>query len=226
MILPATFVCLLTIQVCNSAWHNKHKEVIVGSEPVRPLEPQALKSIPFWGATFKFSMDVFLNTYKYEDSQGDRTWGQIVRFQSANATLEGEAGSRVPSIWARTDSGINQLHITSYIVNFADPMGPGGKGGPNNYEVNLYREKAPRTKKWFTITVSQRPFKNNTAWRFKVEVEQDGVKTSNEVNNDAPVQFNDVTIFSSKFFEDAAPGALNVEYLPADALIKNFYIWK
>jgi len=226
MILPATFVCLLTIQVCNSAWHNKHKEVIVGSEPVRPLEPQALKSIPFWGATFKFSMDVFLNTYEYKDSNDVTTWGQIVRFQSANATLEGEAGSRVPSIWARTMNGANQLHITSYIVNFDDPWGPGGKGGPNNYEVNFEGLDAPSTKNWFTITVSQRPFKNNTFWRFKVEVEQDGVKKSNEVNNDAPVQFNDVTIFSSKFFEDAAPGVGNLEFLPADALIKNFYIWK
>jgi len=220
MILPATFVCLLTIQVCNSAWHNKHKEVIVGSEPVRPLEPQALKSIPFWGATFKFSMEVFLYTYEYEDSQGDQTWGQIVRFQAANATQEGEAGSRVPSIWASAGLGFNQLHITSYIVNFDDPMGPGGGNGPTNYEVNFERGDAPSTGGWFTITVSQRPRKDNPVWRFKVEVEQNGEKKSSQVDNDAPVQFNDVTIFSTKFFED------EFEYLPADALIRNFYIWK
>ena len=67
--------------------------------------------------TFKFSMDVLLNKYDYTDSKKHSTWGKIVRFQSANATLEGEAGSRVPSIWASVDTlGFNTLQITSYIV--------------------------------------------------------------------------------------------------------------
>ena len=35
-------------------------------------------------------MEVFLYTYEYEDSQGDQTWGQIVRFQAANATQDTE----------------------------------------------------------------------------------------------------------------------------------------
>ena len=119
---------------------------------MRPLEPQALKSIPFWGATFKFSMDVFLNTYDYAGA-----WGQLVRFIAANATVDVEDGARVPSIWANQKLGFNQLHITSYIVNFDDPKGPGGAGGPNNYEINFSEDEAPEIKKWFTITISQRP---------------------------------------------------------------------
>ena len=126
---------------------------------MRPLEPKALKSFPFWGATFKFSMDVLLNKYDYTDSKKHSTWGQIVRFQSANATQDIEVGSRVPSIWANDILGFNQLHKTSYIVNYADPKGPGGQHGPNNYEVNFKKSEAPKTCKWFTITVSQRPYK-------------------------------------------------------------------
>ena len=122
---------------------------------MRPLEPQALKTIPFWGATFKISMDVFLNTYEYEEGLA---WGQIVRFKSANATEEGETGARIPSIWATTtESGANRLHITSYIDNPANPLN--SPHFPENYELNFYGERAPVTGEWFTITISQRPFK-------------------------------------------------------------------
>lgn len=58
-----------------------------------------------------------------------------------------------------------------------------------------------------------------------MEVEQNGNKKSKEVDNVAPVQFSDVTIFSTKFF-DENPDPYNYNYVPADALIKNFYIWK
>ena len=121
---------------------------------MRPLEPQALKTIPFWGATFKFSMDVYLNTYDYE---GATAWGQIVRFISANATTEGDAGARVPSIWATTSDWGNRLHITSYIVNSEKPQGE----GPENYELDFFGEEAPKINDWFTITVFQRPNKVN-----------------------------------------------------------------
>ena len=67
----------------------------------------------------------------------------------------------MPSIWATNNLGFNQLHITSYIVNFDDPKGPGGEGGPNNYEVNFKEDRAPETGNWFRITVSQRPMKVN-----------------------------------------------------------------
>ena len=134
---------------------------------MRPLEPQALKYIPFWGATFKFSLDVFLNTYDYGTGK-QFAFGQIIRFQAANATKEGEVGSRVPSIWAFVNGlGYNQLQITSYIVTNNDPKGPGRNGpgsgsGPNNYEVNFEEYPwAPKPKEWFTITVSQRPLKVN-----------------------------------------------------------------
>ena len=104
-------------------------------------------------------MDVLLNKYDYTDSKKHSTWGQIVRFQSANATQDIEVGSRVPSIWANDILGFNQLHKTSYIVNYADPKGPGGQHGPNNYEVNFEKNEAPKICKWFMITVSQRTYK-------------------------------------------------------------------
>ena len=60
-----------------------------------------------------------------------------------------------------------------------------------------------------------------------MEIEQKGGygKKFKKVQNDAPVQFNNVTIFSSLFIPQ---GGDQGEYLfvPADALIKNFYIWK
>ena len=58
-----------------------------------------------------------------------------------------------------------------------------------------------------------------------MEVDQGGKKMSKEVDNDAPVQFYDVTIFSTKFLKPAQDWA-DYEYVSADALIKNFYIWK
>ena len=96
-------------------------------------------------------MDVYLNTYEYTD------WGQLVRFMAANSSEDVDAGARVPSIWAKQYLGRNTLHITSYIVNFDDPNGPGGGGGPNNYETDFSEDEAPAIKKWFTITISQRP---------------------------------------------------------------------
>ena len=116
---------------------------------MRPLEPQALKTIPFWGATFKFSMDVFLNTYEYFTADGDNNaWGQIVRFKSANATDEFESGSRLPSVWAQRVAGGNRLHISYVIQN------------DSNIEIDFIgNDKTPEIKKWFTITISQRPNK-------------------------------------------------------------------
>ena len=58
-----------------------------------------------------------------------------------------------------------------------------------------------------------------------MEVDQGGKKMSKEVDNDAPVQFYDVTIFSTKFLKNAQDWP-DYEYVSADALIKNFYIWK
>lgn len=241
MVLPATIVILLTFQVCNSARHEDHKEVVVGSEPVRPLETQqALKFIRFWGATFKFSLDVLINSYETAGAQN--IFGQLLRFKAENATFydtdhpaASEAGFRVPAIYIGND-GSNRLTVYTYIDNTKDPKGPGlggipGTGnGPNNYEINFYdgndlTAPAPKPKDWFTITISQRPVANEEYWRFKVEIKQkgQGKNTLSAINNH-PIQFNNVTIYSTDQKElELEP---NSEIRAADALFKNFYIWK
>ena len=138
--------------------------VVVGSDPVEPKKNQPLKTIPCWGESFKLSMDVKLNTYEYLSGDG-YIWGEIVRFQAANAPKDIEKGSRIPMILVQKNplSGNfeNLLQVTSYIVNNADPEGPNPEGqagegsGPDNYQVNFYGDEAPKIDEWFTITVSQ-----------------------------------------------------------------------
>ena len=131
---------------------------------MEPTKNQPLKSIPCWGESFKLSMDVKLNTYFY--FSGDRyIWGEIVRFQAANAPGDIEKGSRIPMILVQKNplSGNfeNLLQVTSYIVNNADPEGPNPEGqagegiGPDNYQTNFDGDEAPKINEWFTITVSQ-----------------------------------------------------------------------
>ena len=56
-----------------------------------------------------------------------------------------------------------------------------------------------------------------------MSIEQNGEVIHKTVTNNAPVQFNDVTIFS---IDDIKKENQITEYDPADAEIKNFYIWK
>ena len=55
-----------------------------------------------------------------------------------------------------------------------------------------------------------------------MSIEQNGEVIHKTVTNDAPVQFNDVTIFS---IDNIEKGDQFIEYDPANATIKNFYIW-
>ena len=132
--------------------------VVVGSDPVEPKKNQPLKTIPCWGESFKLSMDVKLN------SDYPNIFGEIVRFQAANAPEDIEKGSRIPMILVQQNplSGFeNLLQVTSYIVNNADPEGPNPEGqagegsGPDNYQTNFEGNEAPKINEWFTITVSQ-----------------------------------------------------------------------
>ena len=139
--------------------------VVVGSDPVEPKKNQPLKTIPCWGESFKLSMDVKLKTYEYLNENSSGIFGEIVRFQAANAPRDIEKGSRIPMILVQKNplSGNfeNLLQVTSYIVNNADPEGPNPEGqagegsGPDNYQVNFDGDEAPKINEWFTITVSQ-----------------------------------------------------------------------
>ena len=94
-------------------------QVLVGKDPVDVVDGNKLFTLPTWGPTFSFSLDILLTL---NDTQG-RNRG-IIRFENYPANY-GQPGSHIPSLAHRSGGlkvGMYYGDLWSHTVNYHVPI--------------------------------------------------------------------------------------------------------